>query len=85
MLKVTLYGTRMCPYCLFARQLLNKKGVDYSEIRVDKQPDKRAEMIKRSGRYTVPQIFIGETPIGGYDDMAALDRAGKLDALLADN
>lgn len=83
--KVTIYSTRICPYCLFARRLLNKKGIEYTEIRVDKQPEKRAEMIKRSSRYTVPQIFIGETAIGGYDDMAALDHAGKLDALLAAN
>ncbi len=68
---------------MFARRLLNKKGVDFTEIRVDTHPEKRAEMTKRSGRHTVPQIFIGETSIGGYDDMAALDRAGKLDPLLA--
>ena len=67
---------------MFARRLLNKKGIDYTEIQVDKHPEKRAEMTQRSGRHTVPQIFIGETSIGGYDDMAALDRAGKLDPLL---
>jgi len=70
---------------MFARRLLTKKGLKYDEIRVDLQPEKRAEMIKRSGRYTVPQIFIGETSIGGFDDMAALDRTGKLDALLVEN
>ncbi len=83
--KITLYGTKICPYCMFARRLLTKKGLKYDEIRVDLQPEKRAEMIKRSGRYTVPQIFIGETSIGGFDDMAALDRTGKLDALLVEN
>lgn len=65
-----------------ARRLLSQKEVDFIEIRVDQQPEKRAEMIKRSGGYTVPQIFIGDKPIGGYDDIAALNRAGKLDALL---
>lgn len=83
MQKVTLYGTKLCPFCMFARRLLSEKGVDYEEISVDKYPEKKAEMIKRSGRYTVPQIFIGDKPIGGYDDMAALDRQGKLDTLLA--
>jgi len=82
MQKVIFYGTKLCPYCMMARRLLNKKGVDFTEIRVDKHPEIRTEMIKRSGRRTVPQIFIGETSIGGYDDMVALDRAGKLDALL---
>jgi glutaredoxin 3 len=81
--EVTLYATQICPYCLFARRLLKSKGVHYKEIQVDKQPEKCKEMIQRSGRHTVPQIFIGETSIGGYDDMAALDRAGKLDPLLA--
>jgi glutaredoxin 3 len=68
---------------MFARRLLKKKGLEYNEIRVDKQPEKRTEMVKRSGRHTVPQIFIGEISIGGFDDMAALDRAGKLDTMLA--
>jgi glutaredoxin 3 len=67
---------------MWARQLLEQKGVGWEEIRVDKEPERRDEMEDRSGRYTVPQIFIGDFHVGGYDDMAALDRAGELDGLL---
>ena len=81
--KVVVYGTAWCPYCVRARQLLEQKGVAYEDLRIEGRMDLRAEMQARSGRSSVPQIFIGDRHIGGYDDMAALDRAGKLDALLA--
>ncbi len=79
--KVTVYSTLLCPYCFAARRLLKNKGIEFEEIRVDKQPEKRQEMIQRSGRFTVPQIFIDDFHVGGYDDMAELNRKGKLDAL----
>jgi glutaredoxin 3 len=73
----------MCPYCQMAERLLTSKGVAALEkIRVDLEPARRAEMMERTGRRTVPQIYIGETHVGGYDELAALDRAGKLDELL---
>ena len=81
MANITLYSTRFCPYCMRAKSLLNRKSVEYNEIRVN-NPEIRAEMEKRSGRTSVPQIFIGEHHIGGYDDMAELDRSGKLDPLI---
>ena len=80
--KVTIYCTRFCPFCVMARRLLDKKGVRYEEIRVDAEPARRAEMRTRSGRHTVPQIFVNEQHVGGYDDLCALDCAGRLDALL---
>ena len=84
MSQVTLYATPYCPYCVAARQLLDRKGVSYALVDIARDPAKRADMIQKAGgRRTVPQIFIGEAHIGGFDDMAALDRAGKLDALLA--
>ncbi|EIJ34585.1 MAG: glutaredoxin 3 [Thiothrix sp.] len=79
---VSMYSTRFCPYCLRARALLQRKGVEYTEVDVGGDPALWEEMERLSGRETVPQIFIGGLSIGGYDDMAALDRAGKLDALL---
>ncbi len=79
--KVTVYSTLLCPYCFAARRLLKSKGIEFEEIRVDKDPQKRQEMIRRSGRFTVPQIFIDDFHVGGYDDMAELNRKGKLDAL----
>lgn len=83
MAKVEIYTTPTCPYCHAAKSLLNEKGVDYTEITV-LDPELRDAMTKRAnGRRTVPQIFIGETHVGGYDDMAALDRQGGLDPLLA--
>ncbi len=79
-----MYSTGVCPYCIRAEQLLNRKGVDVIEkIRVDLDPARREEMMTRTGRRTVPQIYIGETHVGGYDDLAALDHAGGLDPLLA--
>lgn len=80
---VVMYTTSWCPYCERARRLLKAKGASFSEIDVESAPEKRAEMQSRSGRRTVPQIFIGETHVGGSDDLAALESAGKLDALLA--
>ena len=79
---VQIYATAICPYCVRARRLLERKGVAYDEIRVDRDRDQLKTMIRRSNRTTVPQIFIGKSHIGGYDDMAELEEAGKLDALL---
>lgn len=84
MARVLLYGTASCPYCVRAEMLLKSKGVAaIDKVRVDIDPVKREEMMRRTGRRTVPQIYIGEVHVGGFEDLAALDRAGKLDALLA--
>jgi glutaredoxin 3 len=84
MADVVMYSTGVCPYCVQAERLLAAKGVrDIRKIRVDEDPARRDEMIERTGRRTVPQIFIGDTHVGGYDDLAALDRAGGLAPLLA--
>lgn len=84
MAKVLMYSTGVCPYCIQAERLLNAKGVaDIDKIRVDLQPEQRNLMIEKTGRRTVPQIYIGDTHVGGFDDLAALDRAGGLDTLLA--
>ena len=81
---VTIYTTMFCPYCVRAKRLLGRKGVTYEEIAVDGDRARRAEMIARAaGRRTVPQIFIGGRHVGGADELADLERAGKLDALLA--
>ena len=81
--KVEIYTTPWCPYCHAAKSLLDEKGVPYEEVDV-LDPELRAAMMERAhGRRTVPQIFIGETHVGGYDDMAALDRRGQLDPLLS--
>lgn len=80
--RVVVYATRFCPYCMRARELLDYKGVEYDEIAVDGDPERRREMELRSRRRTVPQIFIDGAHIGGYDDLHALDLAGKLDRLL---
>lgn len=80
---VSMYCTAVCPYCQLAEQLLRAKGVAAIEkIRVDLDPARRAEMMKRTGRRTVPQIYIGDRHIGGYDNLAALDAAGGLEPLL---
>ncbi|KRW58996.1 glutaredoxin 3 [Pseudomonas sp. TTU2014-080ASC] len=79
---VVIYSSDWCPYCIRAKQLLSHKGVLFEEIRVDGQPDVRAEMARKAQRTSVPQIWIGETHVGGCDDLYALERAGKLDALL---
>ncbi|HEX4895145.1 MAG TPA: glutaredoxin 3 [Solimonas sp.] len=81
---VRMYTTRICPFCVMAKRLLGNKGVAVEEIRVDENPALRDEMMRITGRRTVPQIFIGETHVGGCDDLQALDRAGKLDPLLQD-
>lgn len=81
---VVMYCTQVCPYCVRAEQLLQRKGVSAIEkIRVDLNPELRVIMMEKTGRRTVPQIYIGERHVGGYDDLAALDRAGELDKLLA--
>jgi glutaredoxin 3 len=78
-----MYATKVCPYCVRAEQLLRRKGVtEIEKILIDDQPQMRDEMIRLTGRRTVPQIFIGETHVGGCDDLYALDREGKLDPLL---
>ncbi|MDM4768615.1 glutaredoxin 3 [Solimonas sp. SE-A11] len=82
---VRMYTTRVCPFCVMAKRLLSSKGVTYEEIRVDENPGVREEMMRISGRRTVPQIFVGETHVGGFDDLSALDHAGKLDPLLKDS
>jgi glutaredoxin 3 len=80
---VKMYTTGVCPYCLMAERLLTSKGVTaIDKVRVDLAPEKRVEMMERTGRRTVPQIYIGDTHVGGYDELAALDRAGKLDEML---
>lgn len=81
---IRMYATAVCPYCVRAEQLLKRKGVaDIEKIRVDQDPARREEMMKLTGRRTVPQIFIGDHHVGGCDDLFALDHAGKLDDLLA--
>mmetsp|Transcript_18034 Transcript_18034/g.27643 ORF Transcript_18034/g.27643 Transcript_18034/m.27643 type:complete len:86 (-) Transcript_18034:5434-5691(-) len=81
---VEIYTSPLCGFCHAAKRLLNEKGVSFSEVDVLKQPDRKPEMIQRAnGGRTVPQIFVGETHVGGCDDLFALERAGKLDALLA--
>ncbi len=80
---VTMYSTGVCPYCTMAERLLTAKGIDNIEkIRVDLDPAQRAAMMEKTGRRTVPQIYVGDTHVGGFDDLNALERAGKLDALL---
>lgn len=80
---VVMYSTGVCPYCVMAERLLKAKGVDNIEkIRVDLDPQQRVAMMEKTGRRTVPQIYIGETHVGGFDDLSALDRQGKLDELL---
>lgn len=85
MARVRMYSTRVCPYCIRAEQLLAKKGVlaeQIEKIRVDEFPDRREEMMRITGRRSVPQIFIGDRHVGGFDDLAELDADGELDGLL---
>jgi glutaredoxin 3 len=83
MTTVTMYCTATCPYCIRAEMLLKKRGVtEIKKIRIDQDPGQRAAMMQRTGRRTVPQIYIGETHVGGYDDLAALDRRSGLMPLL---
>lgn len=82
--KITMYSTGFCPYCVRAESLLRSRGVtDIEKIRIDLEPEQLTEMMKKTGRRTVPQIYIGDTHVGGYDDLAKLDHKGKLLALLA--
>jgi len=80
---VMMYSTAVCPYCIRAERFLHAKGVAaIAKVRVDLEPERRVEMMNKTGRRTVPQIYIGETHVGGFDDLAALDEAGGLDPLL---
>ncbi len=81
--KVVMYGTAYCPYCSAARMLLKKKNIDYEDLSIMDDGERRAEMENKSGRRTVPQIFIDDRPIGGFDDLYELDRRGELDRILA--
>ena len=85
MAKIRMYSTAVCPFCLRAEMLLGSKGVtEIEKIRVDLDPRQREEMMNKTGRRTVPQIYIGDTHVGGFDELAALEHAGKLESLLAD-
>lgn len=80
---VVMYTTRVCPFCVRAKALLNAKGIEFEERTVELSPEGRQFLVDLSGRYTVPQILINDTPIGGFDELAALNRSGELDQLLA--
>ena len=81
---VMMYSTAVCPYCIRAESFLKAKGVaEIAKVRVHLDPARRVEMMEKTGRRTVPQIYVGDTHVGGFDDLVALDRAGKLDPLLA--
>ena len=79
---ITVYSASWCPYCQRAKALLREKGLAFTEIDVDEDPGRRAEMLARSGRRTVPQIFVGDRHVGGCDDLYASDRSGELDRLV---
>lgn len=79
---ITVYTSAMCGYCVAAKNFLKSKGLAWEEVRVDLQPEERTRMVARTGRSTVPQIFVGQTHVGGYDDMMALHRAGRFEPLL---
>jgi glutaredoxin 3 len=84
MQKILMYATAVCPYCVRAEQLLRRKGAtEIEKVRIDLDPERRDEMMQKTGRRTVPQIYIGETHVGGCDELYALDHQGRLDALLA--
>ncbi len=78
MVPVTVYTTKVCPYCVRAKALLDRRGIAYTEIDVSNDPEKRAWLVQVTGRRTVPQVFIGDEPVGGSDDIHALDAAGRL-------
>ena len=84
MTDITLYSSNYCPFCIRAKQLLDRKGLAYNEIKVDGKPEVRAEMTRRAGRTSVPQIWINDIHVGGCDELIALERSGKLDTMLAD-
>ena len=77
-----MYSSAICPYCVMAKNFLKSRGLGWTEVRIDTDPDARARMMARARRTSVPQIFIGDTHVGGYDDLMALHRAGKLEPLL---
>ena len=81
--KVVIYTTAICPFCTHAKRLLQSKGVCFNERRVDGKPDLRHSMMRQSGQRTVPQIWIGQQHVGGYSELYALDKSGKLDQMLA--
>lgn len=81
--QVTVYGNSSCPYCGAARMLLTKKAVAFDEVSISNDPALRAEMEARSGNHTVPQIFVGDTHVGGFDELCVLEKSGELDKLLA--
>lgn len=82
MKKIKVYTANLCPYCTMAKKLLKRKGLDYEEINVDKQPGLRQALMQKTKRRTVPQIFIGDIHVGGFDDLYALEQTGKLDELI---
>ena len=82
MAHIRIYSKSWCPYCQMAKRLLQRKGQKWEEVDIEEQPERRREMIERSGRTTVPQIWIGDRHVGGYDDLSRLDASGELDALL---
>ncbi len=79
---ITVYRTRFCPYCVMAARLLEQRGIAFDEVGLDDRPDKRAEIAQQTGWRTVPMIFVGETFVGGFTELAALERSGKLDSML---
>ena len=81
--EITIYSTAICPYCVAAKNFLKSKGLGWKEVRIDTDPAEREAMVAKTRRTSVPQIFIGDTHVGGYDDMMTLHRAGKLEPLLA--
>lgn len=83
MAKVVMYSTATCPFCVNAKKLLQSKGIDFEERRIDTEPQLRETMMAASGRRTVPQIWVGETHVGGFTDLWELEKSGELDALLA--
>jgi glutaredoxin 3 len=80
---ITIYSTAICPYCVAAKNFLKSKGLSWNEVRIDTNPAEREAMVAKARRTSVPQIFVGETHVGGYDDMMALHRAGRFEPLLA--
>ncbi len=80
--EILIYTTNICPYCMMAKRLLDKKGLTYTEINVDAEPGLREEMMQKTNRRTVPQIYIGDYHVGGFDELHALDQQKKLDDLL---
>lgn len=83
--QIVMYSTAICPYCVAAKNFLKSRGLEWTEVRVDTDPAQRDKMIALAKRTSVPQIFVGDTHVGGYDDMMALHRAGKFEPLLADS